>query len=89
MPKGMTPKKRMMKTTVGLARALKSSGKLNKDDIKRAGDSRKKMSLSEIRNRKKLGKVASKMGVVGSIKSLKEIMKKSSRKMIPLKRKSK
>ena len=87
MPKGMTPKKRMMKTTVGLARSLKPSGRLNIDDIKRAGDSRKKISLSEIKNRKKLGKAASKMGVAGSIKGLKEIMKKSSRKINPLKRK--
>ena len=72
MPKGMTPKKRKLKTTVSLARSLKPSGRLNVDDIKRAGRTRKEMSLSQIKDAKKLGraakmasKVASGMGAMG------------------------
>ena len=72
MPKGMTPKKRKLKTTVSLARSLKPSGRLNVDDIKRAGRTRKEMSLSQIKDTKKLGraakmasKVASGMGAMG------------------------
>ena len=52
----MTPKKRMLKSTVGLAKALKPTGRLNVDDMKRASDARKKMSLSQIKGTKKLGK---------------------------------
>jgi len=40
MPKGMTPKNRMKKTTISLARSLKPSGILNADDIKRAREAR-------------------------------------------------
>lgn len=82
----MTPKKKMLKTTVGLARALKPTGRLNVDDIKRAGDARKKISLSQIKDAKKLGraaqlaksatKAAGMMGVAGSMKGIKELMKK-------------
>jgi len=72
MPKGMTPKKRMIKSTVGLAKALKPTGRLNVDDMQKARVARKKMSLSQIKDAKKLGKaaktaskVASGMGAMG------------------------
>lgn len=76
----MTPKKRKLKTTVSLARSLKPSGRLNVDDVKKAKDLRKTMSLSQIKDAKKLGKAAqlakgatkaaSTMGVAGSLKKL-------------------
>ena len=52
----MTPKKRMTKTTMSLARAVKPSGRLNIDDMDNARANRSKMSLSEIKKRKTLGK---------------------------------
>ena len=77
MPQGMKPKERMKKTTISLARSLKPSGRLNADDIKRAGKARKKGSFSDIKDLKKLGKaekmaskVASGMGVAGMAKKL-------------------
>jgi hypothetical protein len=67
------PKKRMkrktkerMKKTISLARSLKPSGRLNADDIKRAGKERKTMSFSEIKDAKKLGKVAKMASKVAS-----------------------
>lgn len=79
----MTPKKRMLKTTVGLARALKPTGRLNVDDIKRAGDARKKMSLSKIKDIKKLGKgvasIGSMMSQGMSASAAKNLMKKNAK----------
>lgn len=43
-------------TTLNLARSLKPTGRLNADDIKRAGNARKEMSLSEIKKTKILAK---------------------------------
>ena len=77
----MTPKERMTKTTMSLARAVKPSGRLNKDDMINARANRSKMSLSQIKDAKKLGKIkkmASKMGVAGSMKGIKELMEKVS-----------
>lgn len=77
----MTPKKRMMKTTVSLARSLKPTGRLNADDIKKAGDARKKMSFSQIKDAKKLGKgvasIGSMMSKGMSATAAKNLMKKA------------
>tara|TARA_E500000318_G_scaffold109966_1_gene124224 strand:- start:972 stop:1421 length:450 start_codon:yes stop_codon:yes gene_type:complete len=83
MPKGMTPKNRMKKTTVSLARSLKPTGRLNKDDITRASNLRSKKSLSQMKDMKKLGKLAkniatptaSAMGMTAN--KLSEVMKKA------------
>jgi len=56
MPKGMTPKKRMGRSTMSLARNLKPSGRLNKDDIEKAEKLRKTTPLSEQKNMKKFSK---------------------------------
>jgi len=56
MPKGMTPKERMGRSTMSLARNLKPSGRLNVDDIKKAGKLRKTTPLSEQKNMKKFSK---------------------------------
>ena len=53
----MTPKKRMTKTTMGLARAVKPSGRLNRDDMVNARANRSKMPLSEIKKRKLMAKI--------------------------------
>lgn len=91
----MTPKKRMGKSTMSLARNLKSSGRLNVDDIEKAGKLRKTKPLSEQKNMKKFSKymkqemgtkklakdatmAAAKMGIAGSMKGIKELMKKVS-----------
>jgi len=57
MPKGMTPKKRMGRSVMGLARAVKPSGRLNIDDIVNARSNRSKMPLSEIKKRKLMAKI--------------------------------
>ena len=80
----MTPKERMKKTTISLARSLKPSGRLNRDDIKRAGKARKEMSLSEIKDVKKLGKAAKmaskgfmQKGFLGPLRPIRERAKES------------
>ena len=83
MPKGMTPKKRKLKTTVSLARSLKPSGRLNVDDVEKAKDLRKKMSLSGIKDAKKLGKgiasIGSMMSQGMSASAAKNLMKKNAK----------
>jgi hypothetical protein len=56
MPKGMTPKERMGRSTMSLARNLKPSGRLNVDDIEKAGKLRKTTPFSEQKNMKKFSK---------------------------------
>ena len=74
----MTPKKRMTKTTMSLARSLKPSGRLNADDMKRAGKARKEMSLSEIKDAKKLGKAARlAKKALGPLRNIRERAKES------------
>lgn len=83
----MTPKKRMLKSTVGLARALKPTGRLNRDDVVNARSKRSKMSLSEIKDAKKLGKsvasIGSMMSKGMSALAAKNLMKKA-RELKPL-----
>jgi len=50
MPRGVTPKERMKRTEITLAKNLKPSGRLNVDDITRAGKMRKTMSRSEFKD---------------------------------------
>jgi len=87
MPKGMTPRKRMTRTVGSLAKSLKPSGRLNRDDIKKTKELRKKMSLSEIKDAKRLGRAAqlakgatkaASLGVASNMKGIKELMKKIS-----------
>ena len=64
----MTPKKRMLKTTASLARNLKPSGRLNVDDIEKAGKLRKTKPLSEQKNMKKFSKyMKQEMGTKGAM----------------------
>ena len=85
----MTPKEKMNRSIYNLAKSLKPTGRLNADDMKRASDARKKMSFSEIKDAKKLGKAAKmaskvasgmRMGVVGG---LKKAMKTSPKRQAP------
>jgi len=56
MPKGVTPKERMKRSVITLAKNLKPSGRLNTDDIERAGEMRKNMSRTEFKDRATLKK---------------------------------
>ena len=57
MPRGVTPKERMKRSIMTLAKNLKPSGRLNVDDITKAGELRKGMSRSEFKDRAILKKL--------------------------------
>jgi hypothetical protein len=57
MPRGVTPKERMKRSTVTLAKNLKPSGRLNTDDIKHAGEMRKDISRTDFKKRAILKKM--------------------------------
>ena len=57
MPRGVTPKERMKRSVVTLAKNLKPTGRLNQDDITVAGNMRKDISRTDFKNRAILKKM--------------------------------
>jgi len=84
MPRGITPKERMKRSEITLAKNLKPSGRLNVDDLKKASEIRKTMSRSEFKDRAILKKMDTKEYLKTSPRSISERYKTMPMKPMPL-----